>query len=114
MTTPRARILAIDDTPANLHTLGAVLEGGFELQFATSSPAGTVQSLKSPPDLILLDSIAGHASINRQHILVVEDERLVARDIVMQLKDIGFEALGPVSTGEEALEIAAQLRPTWC
>ena len=49
--------------------------------------------------------------MNRRRILVVEDERLVARDIVMQLNDLGFEALGPASTGEEALEIAAQLRP---
>ncbi len=55
MTTSRARILAIDDTPANLHTLGAVLEGEFELQFATSGPAGIALALKNPPDLILLD-----------------------------------------------------------
>ena len=52
--------------------------------------------------------------MKQQHILVVEDERLVARDIVMQLQALGFEALGPVSTGEEALEMAARLRPTWC
>ena len=49
--------------------------------------------------------------MKQQHILVVEDERLVARDIVMQLQTLGFEALGPVSTGEEALEMAARLRP---
>jgi diguanylate cyclase (GGDEF)-like protein/PAS domain S-box-containing protein len=55
MTTPRARILAIDDTPANLHTLGAVLEGEFELQFAISGLAGIALALKTPPDLILLD-----------------------------------------------------------
>ena len=49
--------------------------------------------------------------MKQQHILVVEAERLVARDIVMQLQTLGFEALGPVSTGEEALEMAARLRP---
>ena len=48
MTTKRARILAIDDTPANLHTLGAVLEGEFELQFATSGPAGIAQAPQKP------------------------------------------------------------------
>jgi diguanylate cyclase (GGDEF)-like protein len=55
MTSRHARILAIDDTPANLMTLGAVLEGEFELQIATSGPAGIELALKRPPDLILLD-----------------------------------------------------------
>jgi len=55
MTTPCARILAIDDTPANLMTLGAALEGEFELQFASSGVAGILLALKRPPDLILLD-----------------------------------------------------------
>jgi|CXWL01.1.fsa_nt_gi diguanylate cyclase (GGDEF)-like protein/PAS domain S-box-containing protein len=55
MTTSGARILAIDDTPANLMTLGSVLDGEFELQFATSGPAGVALALENPPDLILLD-----------------------------------------------------------
>ena len=55
MTVQRARILAIDDTPVNLMTLGAMLEGEFELQFASSGPAGIALALKDPPDLILLD-----------------------------------------------------------
>jgi len=55
MTKPCARILAIDDAPANLMTLGAALEGEFELQFAASGVAGISLALKSPPDLILLD-----------------------------------------------------------
>ena len=55
MTAPRARILAIDDTPANLMTLGAALVDAFELQFATSGPMGIALALENPPDLILLD-----------------------------------------------------------
>lgn len=55
MNVPRARILAIDDTPVNLMTLGAALEGEFELQFASSGAAGITLALKSLPDLILLD-----------------------------------------------------------
>ena len=55
MTDPRACILAIDDTPVNLMTLGAVLAGEFDLQFATSGPTGIALALKNPPDLILLD-----------------------------------------------------------
>jgi signal transduction histidine kinase len=49
------RILAIDDTPANLHTLGNALEGEFELCVATSGAQGLALAAESPPDLILLD-----------------------------------------------------------
>ncbi len=52
---PLPKILAIDDTPANLLTLGAALEGEFDLQFATSGPFGMELALRSVPDLILLD-----------------------------------------------------------
>ena len=55
MTVPIARILIIDDTPANLLVLCSVLDSEFELQFATSGPVGIALALKHPPDLILLD-----------------------------------------------------------
>lgn len=55
MTLPRERILAIDDIPENLLTLGAVLDDEFELHFATSGPYGIAHALENPPDLILLD-----------------------------------------------------------
>ena len=48
-------ILAIDDTPANLLTLGNALGDEFELQFATSGATGLALAIESPPDLILLD-----------------------------------------------------------
>jgi CheY-like chemotaxis protein len=47
----------------------------------------------------------------KRKILVVEDERLIARDIAMQLCDLGCEPLGPAHTGEQAIEMAAELRP---
>jgi diguanylate cyclase (GGDEF)-like protein len=53
--TERPRILAIDDTPANLITLGAALAKEFDLQVATSGEQGLSLALSSPPDLILLD-----------------------------------------------------------
>lgn len=55
MTVQHARILVIDDTPANLLTLCSVLEGEFDLQFATSGPEGIALALNNPPELILLD-----------------------------------------------------------
>ena len=47
----------------------------------------------------------------KRKILVVEDERLIARDIAMQLCILGYEPLGPAGTGEQAIEMAAELRP---
>jgi diguanylate cyclase (GGDEF)-like protein/PAS domain S-box-containing protein len=49
------KILAIDDTPANLLTLGAALSKDFDLQIATSGPMGLALAQENPPDLILLD-----------------------------------------------------------
>lgn len=44
-------------------------------------------------------------------ILVVEDERLVARDICMLLQDFGYTPVGPATTGEQALAMAATCSP---
>jgi CheY-like chemotaxis protein len=42
-------------------------------------------------------------------ILVVEDEAIIARDIMLQLQDLGYTALGPAASGERAIEILAEL-----
>ena len=55
MSYPRPKILAIDDTPENLLTLGAVLAADFDLQIATSGAMGLKLAMASPPDLILVD-----------------------------------------------------------
>lgn len=51
----RPLILAIDDTPANLKTLIAVLQHDYELQIATSGAEGLAHAAVTIPDLILLD-----------------------------------------------------------
>ena len=51
----KPHILAIDDTPVNLMTLGAALAEDYELQFATSGQQGLMLAAQMPPDLILLD-----------------------------------------------------------
>ena len=50
----KPRILAIDDTPANL-LLATALGTDFDLQIATSGAAGLALALEIAPDLILLD-----------------------------------------------------------
>ncbi len=51
----KPRILAIDDVPANLWTLGQALSNEFALQVASSGERGLALAVQSPPDLILLD-----------------------------------------------------------
>ena len=51
----KPKVLAIDDTPVNLLTLGAALKADFDLQLATSGPMGIGLALQQRPDVILLD-----------------------------------------------------------
>ena len=44
-------------------------------------------------------------------ILVVEDEAIVARDIVSLIKNLGYEPAGIASTAEKALALVAKTRP---
>ena len=44
-------------------------------------------------------------------ILIVEDEHIIAMDIKLKLEDYGYRVLGIVSNGEDAVKIAAELRP---
>ena len=49
------RILAIDDEPDNLFTLGTTLAPEFDLQIAIRGEQGLRFAAERPPDLILLD-----------------------------------------------------------
>ena len=44
-------------------------------------------------------------------VLVVEDEAIVAESIASKLRRYGYEVLGPVATGEEAVDTAGKTRP---
>jgi len=57
----------------------------------------------------MLDSAAN--TVNKPQVLVVEDEAIIAMDIAVQLRDLGYEPLGPARTGEQAIEMAARLQP---
>jgi CheY-like chemotaxis protein len=49
--------------------------------------------------------------MTKHRVLVVEDDRLIARDIALQLRVLGHESLGPAHTGQQAIEMAGQLIP---
>ena len=55
MSSPVPRILAIDDEPDNLYTLGSALAPEFGLQIAVSGEQGLKLAASNPPNLILLD-----------------------------------------------------------
>ena len=49
--------------------------------------------------------------MSRAQILVVEDEKIVALEIVDRLKNIGYKVPESASTGEEAIQKASEVRP---
>ncbi len=49
--------------------------------------------------------------MNGARILVVEDELIVARDIRLQLVDLGYEPVGHATRGEQAVSMAESLQP---
>ena len=59
MSTPQneqAEILLVDDTPANLHVLSAILsKRGYRVRAAPNGQGALRTARKAPPDLILLD-----------------------------------------------------------
>jgi len=44
-------------------------------------------------------------------VLIVEDERIIAKGIEKQLKGLGYEVAGSAGTGADAIRLAADLRP---
>jgi len=47
----------------------------------------------------------------KKRILIVEDEVIIARDIQSKLRELGYDTLPIVSSGEEAIEKAGELKP---
>jgi PAS domain S-box-containing protein len=44
-------------------------------------------------------------------ILIVEDEAILAEDLGISLENLGYAVIGEVSTGEQAIKLAQELRP---
>lgn len=49
--------------------------------------------------------------MNQARILVVEDERIIAKDIADTLRDLGHEVVGIASNGVDAIRMASELMP---
>lgn len=49
--------------------------------------------------------------VDRARILVVEDETVVAKDLSLRLKDLGYDVAGMAYTGKEALKEVEETKP---
>jgi CheY-like chemotaxis protein len=49
---------------------------------------------------------------NTIKILIVEDEAITAKDLKMDLEELGYDVLTPIAKGEDAVPIAIQEHPT--
>lgn len=49
--------------------------------------------------------------VGQARILIVEDESIIAMDLAMQLRDLGYQVVGHASSGEQAIDLAQRLRP---
>jgi AmiR/NasT family two-component response regulator len=45
-------------------------------------------------------------------ILIVEDEAIISADVANKLRRLGYKVVGSTDTGEEAVKLALQLRPS--
>ena len=68
---------------------------------AASEPLGSTRSLREAP----AKEQAHLGRLDRKRLLVIEDEPLVALDIIAGLKDAGVEVHGPVGNSKDALRI---------
>jgi len=50
--------------------------------------------------------------MSKPAILIVEDEAIISADIANKLRGLGYEVVGSTDTGEEAVKLARQLRPS--
>ncbi len=95
-------ILAVDDTPANLSALGALLGEGYRVKVATNGAKALELTIANPPDLILLDvmmpGMSGYEVLERiradarlRHIPVIMISAVDEIESVIRCVELGAE-----------------------
>lgn len=59
-----------------------------------------------------MSSSANTESAEKNKVLVVEDDWLIAEDLTSYLRDAGYDVMGPVPTVEKAISLIASAAPT--
>ncbi len=54
----------------------------------------------------------GKGEIKSKSILIVEDEAITALNLKLDLEDLGYEVIGIVDNGQDAIDKAVQYRPS--
>ena len=49
--------------------------------------------------------------MNEPRILIVEDDPIVAAVLIERLKEMGYQSVGQAASGDQAIALAAELRP---
>jgi PAS domain S-box-containing protein len=100
LTSPKANILVIDDTPENLNLLSAMLtEQGYKVRSVTKGSTGLRGAMSAPPDLVLLD--VNMPEMNGYEVC----EKLKADDRTQEIPVIFLSALDNVLDKVKAFEV---------
>jgi diguanylate cyclase (GGDEF)-like protein len=97
----RATILVVDDTPANIEVMHAMLCADYEVLFATSGQEALELAVKTRPDLILLDIIM--PEMNGHEVCRHLKADLVTRDIPI----VFVTAMAAADSEEKGLKLGA-------
>lgn len=100
-TASRATILVVDDTPANIEIMHAMLNPDYEVLFATSGQEALELAVRTRPDLILLDIIM--PEMNGHEVCRHLKADLVTKDIPI----IFVTAMAAADSEEKGLRLGA-------
>jgi diguanylate cyclase (GGDEF)-like protein/PAS domain S-box-containing protein len=87
-----ARILIVDDVPANIAVLGSVLSDEYDVSFATSGAEAIALARKQRPDLILLDVMMPGMSGHDVHEALRSDPALAHTAVIFVTADRSLDS----------------------
>lgn len=74
----------------------------------THDDAATVEPLQQQQQQLVVPK---HLPAHPEKLLVADDEHLVASGVAVNLRELGYQVIGPAANGDEAIELCRQTRP---
>ncbi len=78
---------------------------------STSTSATAPVNAGETPDHEVVHESWKRLPTHPQRVLVADDEHLVASGVAVNLRELGYEVVGPAADGDEAINICRQTRP---